>query len=149
MGLNCHFLLQRTFLTQGLNPCLLHCRWILHQKPSRETHCLQQYSSLIKSIILLQFGMQIFYHRTPVNISNFISNILSPHSALSMTFQTLTFFTLPWFAHILTYPCTTHISQYIFLCEIFPKIFNPDHHQSCDPNMTHICPKCFIKIILL
>ena len=33
----CHFLLQRIFLTQGLNPslmCLLHCRRILYPQPS-------------------------------------------------------------------------------------------------------------------
>ena len=28
-GVGCHFLLQGIFLTQGLNPVLLHCRWIL------------------------------------------------------------------------------------------------------------------------
>ena len=28
-GVGCHFLLQRIFPTQGLNPCLLHCKWIL------------------------------------------------------------------------------------------------------------------------
>ena len=26
-GMRCHFLLQGIFLTQGLNPCLLNCRW--------------------------------------------------------------------------------------------------------------------------
>ena len=30
-GLGCHFLLQGIFLTQGPNPHLLHCRWILYQ----------------------------------------------------------------------------------------------------------------------
>ena len=29
-GVGCHFLLQEILLTQGLNPCLLHCKWILH-----------------------------------------------------------------------------------------------------------------------
>ena len=29
-GVGCHFLLQGIFLTQGLNPGLLHCRQILH-----------------------------------------------------------------------------------------------------------------------
>ena len=29
-GVGCHFLLQGIFLTQGSNPCLLHCRWILY-----------------------------------------------------------------------------------------------------------------------
>ena len=29
-GVGCHFLLQGIFPTQGLNPFLLHCRWILY-----------------------------------------------------------------------------------------------------------------------
>ena len=29
-GVGCHFLLQGVFLTQGLNPGLLHCRQILY-----------------------------------------------------------------------------------------------------------------------
>ena len=29
-GVGCHFLLQVIFLTQGLNPSLLYCRWILY-----------------------------------------------------------------------------------------------------------------------
>ena len=29
-GVDCHFLLQGSFLTQGLNPGLLHCRWSLY-----------------------------------------------------------------------------------------------------------------------
>ena len=30
-GVGCHALLQGIFLTQGLNPTLPHCRWILYQ----------------------------------------------------------------------------------------------------------------------
>ena len=30
-GVGCHFLLQGIFPNQGLNPGLLHCRWILYQ----------------------------------------------------------------------------------------------------------------------
>ena len=29
-GVGCHFFLQGIFLTQGSNPCLLHCRLILY-----------------------------------------------------------------------------------------------------------------------
>ena len=29
-GVPCHFPLQGIFLTQGSNPCFLHCRWILY-----------------------------------------------------------------------------------------------------------------------
>ena len=32
-GMGCYFLLQGIFPTHGLNPCLLHCRWILYHKP--------------------------------------------------------------------------------------------------------------------
>ena len=31
IGVGCHFLLPGMFLTQGLNPCLLHCRWIFYR----------------------------------------------------------------------------------------------------------------------
>ena len=36
-GVGCQFLLQGIFPTQGLNPCLLHCRWILYQLSSQGT----------------------------------------------------------------------------------------------------------------
>ena len=35
-GVGCHFLLQGIFLTQGSNPGLLHCRWILYCPVERE-----------------------------------------------------------------------------------------------------------------
>ena len=38
-GVGCHALLQGIFPTQGLNPCLPHCRWILY--------CLSQQGSPI------------------------------------------------------------------------------------------------------
>ena len=34
-GVDSHFLLQRIFLNQGLNPGLLHCRWILYHLSHR------------------------------------------------------------------------------------------------------------------
>ena len=36
MGVGCHFLLQGIFPTQGSNPHLLHCRWILYHWTTRE-----------------------------------------------------------------------------------------------------------------
>ena len=36
-GVGCYFLFQRTFLTQGSNPRLLHCRQILYYWAIRET----------------------------------------------------------------------------------------------------------------
>ena len=44
-GVGCHFFLQGIFLTQGLNPGLLHWRQTLY--------CLSHQGSLIKSISLL------------------------------------------------------------------------------------------------
>ena len=44
----CHFLLQEIFLTQGLNPCLWHCRWILYHRSSWEA--LYSFISLFPSL---------------------------------------------------------------------------------------------------
>ena len=35
-GVGCHFLPQGIFLTQGSNPCLLQCRWILYHWATME-----------------------------------------------------------------------------------------------------------------
>ena len=35
--MSCHTLLQGIFPTQGLNPDLLHCRWILYHLSSQES----------------------------------------------------------------------------------------------------------------
>ena len=35
-GVGCHFLLQRIFLTQGLNPGLLHCRQTLYRQSTKD-----------------------------------------------------------------------------------------------------------------
>ena len=38
-GVGCHSLLQWIFLTQKLNPGLLHCRWILYHLRHQESQC--------------------------------------------------------------------------------------------------------------
>ena len=43
-GVGCHFLLQGIFPTQGSNPRLLHCRWILYCWATREAPSFTQYS---------------------------------------------------------------------------------------------------------
>ena len=57
MGVGSHFLLQGIFLTQGSNPSLLHCRWILHclchqESPDIKPHN-QQYQSRNLSVVLI------------------------------------------------------------------------------------------------
>ena len=37
-GVCCHFLLQGNFSTQGWNPGLLHCKWILYHWATREAY---------------------------------------------------------------------------------------------------------------
>ena len=44
-GVGCHFLLQWIFLTQGLNPGLLHCRQILYQLNNEITTCKGDFDS--------------------------------------------------------------------------------------------------------
>ena len=44
-GMGCHFLLQGIFLTQGLNPQLLHYKWILYHWAIREAKWLDQIKS--------------------------------------------------------------------------------------------------------
>ena len=40
--MGCHFLIKRIFLTQGLNPGLLHCRHILYRWATREAFALSR-----------------------------------------------------------------------------------------------------------
>ena len=48
-GVSSHFLLQGIFLTQGLNPCLLHCRWILyHLSQQGSPQKFQAYVKILK-----------------------------------------------------------------------------------------------------
>ena len=39
IGVGCHALLQGIFPTQGLNPGLPHCRWILHRLSHQGSPC--------------------------------------------------------------------------------------------------------------
>ena len=48
-GVGCHFPLQGIFLTQGLNPPLLHCRWILYLCTTREAPFLYALLLLLSS----------------------------------------------------------------------------------------------------
>ena len=45
-GVGCHALLQGIFLTQGLNPSLLHCRQILYHWATREAPYIHYYNKI-------------------------------------------------------------------------------------------------------
>ena len=49
-GVGCYFLLQGIFLTQGSNPCLLHCRQMLYHLSHQGTH-----HNILSSPFLVQF----------------------------------------------------------------------------------------------
>ena len=47
IGVDCHFLLQEIFPTQGLNPDLLHCRQTLYYPSHQESHhSLQKFTQI-------------------------------------------------------------------------------------------------------
>jgi len=52
----CHFLLQEIFPTQGLNLCLLHCRWILYHSATWEGPIFQQFIA-IKLLLAVHCGL--------------------------------------------------------------------------------------------
>ena len=61
-GMSCHARLQGIFPTQGLNPCLLHCRWILYllsHPGSLRIHRSPSFS--ISSLFWLIFIFTLFY----------------------------------------------------------------------------------------
>ena len=41
-GVGCHFLLQEIFQTQGLNPCLPHCRQMLYRLSQQGSHQIKE-----------------------------------------------------------------------------------------------------------
>ena len=71
-GAGCHFLLQMIFPTKGLNPHLLHCRWILLPLSHRGSIiCWQFWAKIREKIsknksISINSGFVAFYHYTEV-----------------------------------------------------------------------------------
>ena len=59
-GVGFHFLLQGIFLTQGSNPNLLHCRWILYHCATREAHSSGE-SEVAQSCLLFGTPWTIAY----------------------------------------------------------------------------------------
>ena len=49
-GVGCHSLLQEIFLTQGSNPCLLHCRWILYHLSHQGSHRMAPGTPISKTL---------------------------------------------------------------------------------------------------
>ena len=69
-GVDCHFLLQGIFLTQGLNPGLLHCRWILY-------HLSHQRSPRILEWIAYPFSSGSFRPRNQTAISRIAGRLFT------------------------------------------------------------------------
>ena len=75
-GVGWHFLLQGIFLTQRLNPHLLHCRWILHHLNHRGRVCILDFKHLCRMFkswvhvsALLSQSFRILPRTGPVTVS--------------------------------------------------------------------------------
>ena len=60
-GVGCHFLFQRTFLTQRLNPCLLHCKWILYHWAT----CVCMHAKSIQAPLPMEFSRWEYWNGLP------------------------------------------------------------------------------------
>ena len=71
-GVGCHALLQGIFLTQGSNPSLLHCRWILYQLsyPGSLTICLKLYIVLTIYVFYVMLRWDEDIGRIPATFTN-------------------------------------------------------------------------------
>ena len=73
-------LLQGIFPTQGLNPGILHCRWILHQLSHREAYEWRRNTNVhpISQGLLLFSGSVVFYSLQPPGLQHARFPFLSP-----------------------------------------------------------------------
>ena len=113
IGVNCHFLLQGIFLTQGWNLCLLHRRWILYYWLSGKGDYLIGESKHHKIIGSKSFFLQIlreflhcvqlstllFESSKPLNSWSLICNLLP----LSMNVYRMVLFTQLLWIFIIMY----------------------------------------------
>ena len=68
-GVDCHFLLQGIFLTQGSNPGLLHCRKIPYPLSYQNIVPNEKIKSPIRilSLIVCLFSLQLLFFRTNIH----------------------------------------------------------------------------------
>ena len=65
--MGCHALLQGIFLTQGSNPGLPHCRWILYHLSHQGSPRILEYSTLFGTIIQFRYiAWRRQWQQTPV-----------------------------------------------------------------------------------
>ena len=60
-GVGCLFLFQRTFLTQRLNPCLLHCKYILYHWAT----CVCMHAKSIQAPLPMEFSRWEYWSGLP------------------------------------------------------------------------------------
>ena len=77
------FLLQGVFLTQGWNPCLVHCRQIFYCLSHREAKLIECRRFLFQYVVHPAWG-QVFLVSVCVSHS-IISNSLQPHGLYSLS----------------------------------------------------------------
>ena len=82
-GVGSYSLLQEIFTTQGLNPCLLHCKQILyhlsHHVSPKEAYCRGE-GILLYGLLYFLTALMILvtYHNTPLlNFTHYLFTVLS------------------------------------------------------------------------
>ena len=83
-GVGCHALLQRIFPTQGLNPVLLHCRWIIYHLSHQGTPRI-----LVCSLFFLQGSPQ---PRNQTRISCITGGFFTGWATKAATKESLSFY---------------------------------------------------------
>ena len=95
--MGCHFLIQGIFLTQGSNPCLLHCRWILFHCTTWETH-LNEFNSIfsvVQTPILESFLSFLFLSHMYPSWKQILLVLPSKYNSTDC-FPILTLLSSPW-----------------------------------------------------
>ena len=87
-GVSCHFLLQGIFPTQGSNPCLLHCRRILHRWATRKAHLLVSHVPNIWGPLLWK---RVAIHSSWVTVSSHCLHIVFPLVHVCFSVQIFSF----------------------------------------------------------
>ena len=97
-GVGCHFFLQVTFLMQGLNLCLQHCREILYHWASREARVVTNHHNLLLTSryflfrcwnIFINSSFYCIYH---IHVSELLA---SPHIIKKSDWEKKTFSSKP------------------------------------------------------
>ena len=95
--MGCHFLFQGIFPTQGLNPCLLHCRWIYCQWAIREALSSVYVVNIVYVSCTHILYVYIYYRYTQYTYILYVYiYIICVHACVLSCFSCVWFFAALW-----------------------------------------------------